>query len=309
MDARQLSYFISVLEEGGVTAAAQKLGLSQPALTKAMKALEKELHVVLFDRSFDGVSPTIYGEALYGRAKAILSELRKAREDIGLLRGIGKERLAIGATPSFTLSILPHAISEVAARFPAVSFHVQVAQSKPLLTALHSRQIDLCLTNAWDHGLDPRFSQHTLFEDRIGVIASTSHPLAGRSTIFPRDLLEFPWTYTPDAGSNGPALIEFFNRADLEPPTPQIDTGGYLSMVKTLVTNSHYLTLGPAHAILSELESGKLTFLPVEGMPQTIRMVTLVRKETEMGQSARTLLAAVTRWSKQLSAETSRVRQ
>jgi len=143
MDARRLSYFACILEEGSITAAAQKLRLSQPALTKAMKLLEDELGVALFERTMTGITPTTYGDALYGRAKAILSELQRAHEEIATLRGMAGERFRIGALPTLTGSIVPKAVNEISRRFPDVQISVQEGQSHALFRALRRRELDL----------------------------------------------------------------------------------------------------------------------------------------------------------------------
>ena len=87
MDLRKLQYFIELVEQGSLGKAAEKLHVSQPALTKSLRLLEDELGVRLLDRLPGGVKPTVYGDSLFAHAKAMLAEADHARIEIQKLRG------------------------------------------------------------------------------------------------------------------------------------------------------------------------------------------------------------------------------
>ena len=87
MKLNALRDFLTVAERGGLRAAARQLGLPQPALTRSIQELEKELGVPLFERSAKGVTLTPMGSAFLRRANAVRSELQKAKDEIDQLRG------------------------------------------------------------------------------------------------------------------------------------------------------------------------------------------------------------------------------
>ncbi len=105
MDIRQLSYFVAVYEQGSVSAAARHCCVAQPSLSAALRQLEQELGVSLFNRLPKGVSPTEDGEKLYGHAGRLLGQLRslkasfrqpveKVQFRLGLIRALGVERMS-----------------------------------------------------------------------------------------------------------------------------------------------------------------------------------------------------------------------
>jgi len=86
VDLRAIEYFAAVAEGGTVRGAAARLGISQPALTEAIRRLEDEVGVVLFDRQARGVTLTAYGRTLLRHARNLQASLKEAREEIAALR-------------------------------------------------------------------------------------------------------------------------------------------------------------------------------------------------------------------------------
>lgn len=301
MDARRLSYFTCILEEGSITAAANRLRLSQPALTKAIKMLEQELGVVLLDRSITGISPTSYGEALYGHAKAVLSELQRAQEEIAVLRGIAGERFRIGTLPTLTGSVVAKAVVEVRRRFPDLQIRIQENFSAMLLRALRRRELDLALVYSGNVEDDHNFESQIIFRDRLRVVAGRSHPLANQREIEVADLARYPWCSAVQG--NWPLIDNIFKAAGIETSPPCVDPGGALPFLKTLVIDGAYLTLLPHHAITAELERGELMELPVPSISLDREIVALRPKEPELGLPGRALMAALARAAPKLPEE------
>lgn len=293
MDARRLSYFACILEEGSITAAAQRLRLSQPALTKAMKLLEDELGVVLFERSMAGISPTTYGEALYSRAKAILSELQRAQEEIATLRGMAGERFRIGGLPTLTGSVIAKAVNEISRRFPELQIRIQEGQTQTLFRALRRRELDLCLVYAGNVAAEHGFESHVIFRDHLSVVSGARHPLARQPFVTVPELARYPWCAA--VNGNWPLVERMFKEAGCEDAQPRVDPGGSTQFLKMLVIDSDYLTLLPRHAITGEVERGELVILPVEDLRIEREIVALRPKEPELPASGRALLAALAR--------------
>src|SRR5258708_27584742 len=111
MRLRQIRDFLAVVESGSIRAAARKLGVSQPGITKSVRSLEAELHVQLMRRTPHGVVPTPSGRAFLARAQVAQSELRKAEEEAVRTAGEGGGSVAFrgGAPPP--VSIVPEARS------------------------------------------------------------------------------------------------------------------------------------------------------------------------------------------------------
>src|SRR6478735_5936786 len=121
MDLRSLEYLIAVVESGSMGRAAQRLHLSQPALSTAIGKLERELGVRLLERHRAGVSPTLAGEYLFGQAVALVDHrdqaaIRTRQIGLGTTRG-----LTISAVRPACWELVPHVLREFAHQFPDAS--------------------------------------------------------------------------------------------------------------------------------------------------------------------------------------------
>src|SRR5258708_39513482 len=110
MRLRQIRDFLAVVESGSIRAAARKLGVSQPGITKSVRSLEAELHVQLLRRTPHGVVPTPSGRVFLARAQVAQTELRKAEEEAVPAEGGGGGSGAVGGGPTSGFPIAPEAV-------------------------------------------------------------------------------------------------------------------------------------------------------------------------------------------------------
>ena len=118
MDLRELSAFVAVVEEGGMSAASRRLHVSQSALSQTMSALERELGVALLERTITGVRPTEAGTTLLAEARAILARYHQAvRTMSAYSAGVG-EVIRLGIPLELAPDVLPAALAKFAAESP-----------------------------------------------------------------------------------------------------------------------------------------------------------------------------------------------
>ncbi|MGK5532041.1 LysR family transcriptional regulator [Streptomyces sp. URMC 129] len=120
MDLRLVEYFVSVVDHGSVTRAAQALYISQPSLSQAIRHLERQLDVQLFDRSGRQLTLTADGESFVGPARRILADLDHAREKVRSVRELVTGRLEISALSTLAVDPLPEMTSRFQRRHPGV---------------------------------------------------------------------------------------------------------------------------------------------------------------------------------------------
>jgi DNA-binding transcriptional LysR family regulator len=176
---RQMRAFVVVEEEGGLSAAARRLHLSQSALSQIVQSLERQLGVQLLSSSHSGTTPTAAGEMLVRRARAILAEHDQAVADVMALGNNGSTvagRIRVGVPLELPLDVLPSALTELRALHPATQVDVRHASSARQLAAVESGDLDLALVRYRPAG--DRFDALLVVREPIGVLLDAERALA-----------------------------------------------------------------------------------------------------------------------------------
>ena len=179
---RLLRVFVAVAHQESFTRAAAQLGLTQPAVSKSMRELERQAGVALVERGATGVRLTEPGRVLLAHARTILAEARAAEESLKAIRGVGGGALRIGASPTIATYLLPAVLQHFHVRHPGVEVSLHTAPSRAIARSLLEREIDIGLIEAAVPD-DPRLQMAPWRDDELVAIAAPSHPLAPQSPI------------------------------------------------------------------------------------------------------------------------------
>jgi len=181
LDSRQLLAFSTLARVGSFTLAAKELGLTQSAISHAMKALEEDVGCRLCDRSGRRVALTQAGEQFLEHAERILGEMDAARSGINQLNSWGHSRLRIGASTTACQYIIPPVLSEFKQRYPRCTLVIEPGDHARQLELLDHNQIDLSLM------LDPvgrrDFNFIPIFEDELLFLVAPTHPWARQQRV------------------------------------------------------------------------------------------------------------------------------
>ncbi|WP_448108050.1 LysR family transcriptional regulator [Pseudomonas azerbaijanoccidentalis] len=212
MTLTQLEIFSLVAELQGFTAAANRLGVSQSAISHALKSLERELGVELLRRHQSQVELSDIGQLLLLRARAMLGLANTLRQEAADARGMKRGTLRIGSFgPTSSIKLLPLILQHYRAAHPGVEVHIDEGPDRQVVQWLEERRIDIGFVVLPDE----RFDTVALMEDQMVALLPVDHPLAARDSVSLKDLCNDPFVLT-EAGSSE-LVSRLFSAARLTP--------------------------------------------------------------------------------------------
>lgn len=250
VDLRQLSYFVAVAEEGQVTRAAVRVSVAQPAVSAALRRLEREVGEALFRRDPRGTRLTAAGEALLPHARTALVAVERGRDSIASLRGLLHGRLRVGVSRPVDRRLVG-ALGEFHRAHPAVEIAVAEQHNEPLIDALAAGNIDVALVGFHDHPLPAGTCVRVVATEPVVLAVAPGHRLDGRSCVAVDDLRNEP-VITLIRGSGLRTVLEDACHAAGFSPRIVAETSELASVVE-LVAEGLGVALAPRSAVTAEL--------------------------------------------------------
>jgi DNA-binding transcriptional LysR family regulator len=275
MDTRQLAAFCAVVEKHSFSQAAERLGVTQPAVSLQIRALEKRLGQQLLDRSGRRVEPTEAGLRLYRGAQRLLALEEQVLDEVaageqGELRGT----LAIGASTGPGGAVVPVLLAEFQASHPDLSVALSVFDTHTVVELVAERELELGIVGA---GRRHRSVTHEpLFRDEVVLACPPDHPFAGRTVAL--DELRGASLILMQEGAGVRHVIEDeLRKAGLRLRDLDVRLQlGLQESVKSAVQAGHGVTFISRSAIEPEIAGGMLGTARVEGLDPA-RQIYLVR--------------------------------
>ncbi|AHG88493.1 LysR substrate-binding protein [Gemmatirosa kalamazoonensis] len=191
LNLHYLRVFAAVADQRGFTKAAAALHLSQPAVSKAVRGIERQVGAPLLERGARGVRLTDAGAVLHARARELFAVERSAEEELRALRGLEGGTLRIGASTTIATYLLPRLLGRFRARHPGVELRVATANTRAVARRLVQRRLDVALVEG--PVAHPRIEVLPWRDDALVVVAPVDHPLARRRRVAPEALAAEPF--------------------------------------------------------------------------------------------------------------------
>lgn len=261
MDTQQLLAFIAVTETGSFSTAADRLHLTQPAVSKRIALLEEQLETSLFNRIGRHVSLTHTGEALLPRARKVIQEVLDARRAIEDLNGNIRGKLSIATSHHIGLHRLPPYLRRFSQRCPDVKLDLHFLDSEIAYQEILQGRFDLAvITLAQEE--DPRIVTKVIWMDELVFVASKNHPLSARESVQFDDLIRYQ-AIMPDAGTYTTRLIKALFDERNQPLEINMVTN-HLDTIKMMIA------VGLGWGVLpATMVDGELHILPIQHPPLT----------------------------------------
>ncbi len=259
---KELRLLLAVSRSGSILKAASEIGMTQPALSKAISELEATLGVRLFDRTNRGVCLTPHGDVLARRATGVFEELRQAGDELQSLTEADRGELRLGGTPAMCAGALPHVIAAVRLHRPRFTFQITELESARLASEVAARSLDLGIGRK-PAGSSDELEFEPLFEDPLCIVAGAQHPLASKKSVKLKETALHPWTLP--SGEEGVAahLDAEFRRQGVSLPSPAVTTMSMLVRSELVAAHDH-LTVMYGSVLRFGRLPGSLRVLPVD---------------------------------------------
>lgn len=288
---RRLAALVAMTELLHMADAATSLGVSQPAVSAAIREIEDRLGARLFDRTPRGMSPTPAALILAKHAKLARTEIVHAIEEMASLRGVTHGHVRVGVMAlSRAAVVLPRAIARLQRDHPAIAVSVTEGAFYTQELALRSGDLDFVVGALRAFPADSDLDVEALFADSLSVVVRPEHPLVGRSRLRLRDLVGWRWILNRSGTPGRERLEEMFRAQSLPAPKVSVQTGS-LAMTRALLLESDCLTALSAQQVEPDIGAGLLAMLPIE-LAATSRAIGIIRRKGSAFSPAALHLAA-----------------
>lgn len=234
--------FVAIAEAHSVRSAARAVGVAQPAMSRSLRELEKELGVSLLERNAKGVVLTQAGERFLARSRTALNEIHRGIDEMAEWGGQSGGRLTVALSPAAMLGLLPHIYQGFRSDYPDVRLHLMELNFPLAEPLLRHGQIDFFLGARPEESLGRIYRAQTVLKNRRFVFARIDHPLQGAATL--AELRQADWLYSGLRERAEQDLEDFFSAHGLAPPVHVTRVDSPVGML-SLLANSDAISLLP----------------------------------------------------------------
>ena len=278
LSLRQLQVFDAVAETLSYSAAAEQLGITQPAVSMLMRQLEADAGVPLTVRQGRRMDLTAAGAMLLRHSRAILEQVRSVEESLASLRSGQRGHLHLGVVSTANY-FAPGLLMEFQRRVPGVSFKLSVARRGEILAMLKDHRIDVAIAGHPPGEAD--VEAETFARHPHCIVAAPDHPRVGQRRIPWRDLRDEPFIFR-ESGSATRQFLEHLLQAQALKVNVTIELAGN-ETVKQAVMAGMGISFLSAHAVQVELAARRMAVLDVVDMPKWLDWCLLHRRDSQLG--------------------------
>jgi DNA-binding transcriptional LysR family regulator len=271
MEIAQFRTFLTVVQTGNLSQAAQELYVSQPALSRQIQNLEKTLKVSLFERTGRGMQLTEAGRIFRNYAEHGLALIEDCQAELADLHTGNTGKISIGVGGTHTLYELPKLVRAFTKLFPRVDLIIHSGRSGEIISAVCERRIDIAFVRV--PVTEPALHQITLSEEMM-LLVSHPRPYKKRTKLTPAELQTAPLILFPQGASfrvqidNALASIGVVPRIRME--TDSVEE------MRRFVSAGLGLAFLPHSLVKSDLQQKKLLAINVAGLPSILRRTSLI---------------------------------
>lgn len=235
MKLHHLRNVVAVVERGSLRAGAKHLGLAQPAVSRSIKELERELGLTLFERNKFGMTLTHAGEVFARRAKAIQAEFVRTLEEMEHLKGEDRGTITVGCSSATLIAMVPTIINRFHLKYPNIRIKLLEGSLPMLESQIRDGLVDLYYGPVANGFVDPALVMELLFDNERMIIGRAGHPLRNATSL--AELVGARWVTTPMAIDSDNEVNSVFTAAGLPSPSIAMQASSAMNLAVTVATS------------------------------------------------------------------------
>jgi DNA-binding transcriptional LysR family regulator len=273
---RDLHVLVAVANSGSISRAAERLAISHPVVSRTISDLEHTLGVRLFDRSSQGVEPTMFGRAFLDCGVAVFDDLRRGVQQIEFLSDPTSGEVRIGGSEQMMAGLIPAIIDQVARRCSQMVFHTVQGGGHTLRAALREREVDLVVSGSLQLSTEEAFFSEALFDEQLHVVVGLQNRWARRRKLNLSELLDEPWILPSPDTVVGQLIAAGLHSAGLTLPKSSVVSSS-VPLRNLLLATGRYISVLPRSMLHFGAEQLRLQVLPIilPGISWPIEIITL----------------------------------
>jgi DNA-binding transcriptional LysR family regulator len=268
LEVRRMRHVIALADHGSFARAATSLGLSQPALSRSIQSVAREIGSNLFVRTANGVEPTDSGRVFVARIRQIVELTEDLDRDILSERGLQSGHVHVGAGPYPAQSTFTSALTRFVVAYPRIVVRVVMREWDELLRKLRAREIEFFVAETSTFSGETDIDVEPLHKHPTFILARRGHPLADRAPVALADAFAYPCVSVCRIPPRALEPIRSAQRRSADATAaqrvfPAIEFNSF-EVIKKIVLGSDAVMVAPLSCADDELESGRMVALGSE---------------------------------------------
>ena len=289
MDFEQLKTFLEVWRQKSFSRAAEKLLITQPAVSAQIRSLEKEMGAALFHRKGGKVTFTAAGRVFEPFAEHSVETQRHIMMTIAELQRSPRGEISISANESTSLYVLPNVFAEFKKQYTKVSLTIVRSDKSRTMEALINREVDFGVVSLPIK--DQRFKVELINKDEIVLVVPAGHALCKSSKVTLEQLARYP-LLLPKAGRQRELLDNIFRMHDYHPRTVmEVESS---ELLKRFIVAGLGMGFLPRTTVLEDAKAGLLCMMQVEGVRLSRDLGLIYLKDKTLTRAAQSFLDIAT---------------
>ncbi|MDA8747705.1 LysR family transcriptional regulator [Litoreibacter sp.] len=264
---RNVDAFLAVVRSKTLTEASERIGLTQPSVTKRIANLERTLGAALFERHPRGMTLTAAGQVFFERAKRIEAEYRASIEEVAIIGSAGVSVLKVGAGPVFHLNCVAGLFKHLKTKFPDLRFELSTDVKLPTSELLNEGIIDVYMGVITPEHMDDTIHVKYVTQVEHGIVLRADDPHAAKLKVDPAKLRDYNWVIFAIDPETERSIQEYSVPGGLDLPIIDVRTTSFSTGLQ-LVQQGNFVMSAPLQ-LVSVIEAVGLTIRPfAQSMPK-----------------------------------------